>query len=169
MKERWRSISGFQGLYEVSDRGRVRSLRSRWKSARVLRPGSGKGGYPQVILCKNGKGVPRKVHRVELEAFVGPCPEGMEGCHNDGDNQNNFLENLRWDTHKNNEKDKAGHGTLMCGEKCPASKLTAQDVSLIRHLRLDWGMRLKDVAEIFGCDLSNIGHICKRRSWDCIK
>lgn len=51
------------------------------------------------------------VHRLVLTAFVGPCPEGMEGCHEDGDPSNNRATNLRWDTHKNNQLDMHKHGT----------------------------------------------------------
>lgn len=46
-----------------------------------------------------------------LTAFVGPCPDGMEGCHNDGDPHNNRLDNLRWDTRANNARDAIRHGT----------------------------------------------------------
>lgn len=53
----------------------------------------------------------RLVHRLVLEAFVGPCPEGMEGCHGDGDPTNNSLGNLRWDTATSNQLDKVRHGT----------------------------------------------------------
>ncbi|QOV97160.1 HNH endonuclease [Rhodococcus pyridinivorans] len=53
----------------------------------------------------------RKVHRLVLEAFTGPCPDGMVGCHNDGDTTNNRLDNLRWDTPGANNRDKRTHGT----------------------------------------------------------
>ncbi len=50
-------------------------------------------------------------HRAVLLAFVGPCPEGMEACHNNGDPLDNRVENLRWDTRSNNTLDKVAHGT----------------------------------------------------------
>jgi hypothetical protein len=52
------------------------------------------------------------VHRLVLKAFVGPCPEGMEGCHWDGDACNNKLDNLRWATHAENVEDSIRHGTF---------------------------------------------------------
>lgn len=50
-------------------------------------------------------------HRLVLEAFVGPCPEGMQACHNDGDRMNTRVGNLRWDTPKANSADRWRHGT----------------------------------------------------------
>lgn len=60
---------------------------------------------------KSSRMVNRKVHRLVLEAFVGPCPDGTVGCHNDGDTTNNSVGNLRWDTPGANNRDKRTHGT----------------------------------------------------------
>jgi hypothetical protein len=68
-------------------------------------------GYLYVNLKRVGSQSQRAVHRLVLEAFVGPCPPGMEGCHNDGDQLNNRLDNLRWDTPSNNKLDSVRHGT----------------------------------------------------------
>lgn len=62
-------------------------------------------------LCKKGVQTTKSVHRIVLEAWVGPCPAGLEGCHNDGDYTNNVLSNIRWDTRENNQLDKREHGT----------------------------------------------------------
>ena len=64
-------------------------------------------GYRRVCLDLNGKVCTRTVHVLVLLAFIGPCPEGMEGCHYPDTNKaNNRLSNLRWDTHAENMKDK---------------------------------------------------------------
>jgi hypothetical protein len=64
-------------------------------------------GYLTVNLDRNGKAICRFVHALILEAFVGPCPVGMEACHYpDATPANNSLDNLRWDTHGENAKDK---------------------------------------------------------------
>lgn len=68
-------------------------------------------GYWRVGLTRNGKSVKKLVHRLVLEAFTGPCPDGMEGCHNDGDRANSRLVNLRWDDRSGNNLDKREHGT----------------------------------------------------------
>jgi hypothetical protein len=90
--------------YEVSDAGQVR------RAGRVLKGWSGSRGYRLVALCSDGAQRNIQVHRLVLEAFVGPCPPGMEGCHNDGNPSNNALSNLRWDTPSANRYDTVRHG-----------------------------------------------------------
>ncbi|MCG7596363.1 NUMOD4 motif-containing HNH endonuclease [Mycobacterium sp. PSTR-4-N] len=120
MTEIWAPIAGFVGSYEVSTIGRVRSLdrvirdsagRNCFRKGRVLKPsraGAPGKDYPSVAL---GKGNHRTIHRLVLETFVGPCPDGTEACHNNGDRFDNRLDNLRWDTPSNNNRDKRSHGT----------------------------------------------------------
>ena len=134
-KETWKGVPGFEH-YEVSDFGRVRSLprtmirkNPRYPYApdhpitvggriingwvkKICGPNRKKHEYAVLVsLRKDGKTVTFRLHRLVLETFVGPCPDGMEGCHNDGDATNNRLENLRWDTHKANIHDSIEHGT----------------------------------------------------------
>lgn len=99
--EEWREVAGFPG-YFVSDHGRFR------KGDRVLR-GCNSIGYRQFTMRDaNGKTFRKYAHRLVLESFVGPCPDGMEGCHApDKDTENNALWNLRWDTHKSNVADRS--------------------------------------------------------------
>lgn len=117
--ERWLPVVGYEGIYEVSDHGRVRSVDrvvltasgTRSYKGKILRIVSRHHGYPGVSLRRPGVRKTGYIHRLVLEAFVGPCPEGMEGCHNDGTASNNRLSNLRWDTSIANAQDKARHGT----------------------------------------------------------
>lgn len=102
--EQWTSVVGSPG-YEVSDLGRVRSPR------RVLRNIVGTDGYHQVhVPGAAGRFVIKRVHRLVLEAFVGPGGT-LYGCHNNGQKTDNRLENLRWDTAQANSDDKELHGT----------------------------------------------------------
>ena len=101
--ETWKDISGYEGIYEVSDLGRVRSLvqRNRWKPG-ILKPGKTHGGYLQVLLCKDGKSKNMKVHRLVAEAFI-PNPNNLETVnHKDEDKTNNSASNLEWMTRKDN-------------------------------------------------------------------
>lgn len=113
--ERWLPVVGFEG-YEVSDHGRVRGLdrldaAGRRRTGQMLKPGPKRGGYRHVVLFSGGRGYDRCVHTLVLEAFVGPCPEGMEACHDpDWDTANNRLTNLRWDTRSANAYDRIRHG-----------------------------------------------------------
>ena len=123
--ERWLPISGTDGRYEVSDRGRVRS-RPMWRGkrhypGRLLARWVSKGNHRSVTLSIDGERSHRQVHRLVLEAFVGPCPDGLEGCHNDNDPANNALANLRWDTRSSNILDRveAGAHNNARKEVCP--------------------------------------------------
>ncbi|MBN7395680.1 HNH endonuclease [Mycobacteroides abscessus subsp. abscessus] len=115
-REQWRPVVGFEGLYEVSDLGRVRTVPRLVSMGRGYRTVPGRirkyghsttHGYLIVGLSRPGKrrATTALVHRLVLEAFVGPCPDGMEACHFDGDKTNNRLPNLRWDTRRANQDD----------------------------------------------------------------
>jgi hypothetical protein len=95
---------------------------------RKLKPCFNQGGYAFVGMMKNGKLHLRYVARLVLTVFVGPCPAGMQACHNDGVKTNNQLSNLRWDTSKGNHADKKHHGTRLFGEKHPRARLTDDTV-----------------------------------------
>jgi NUMOD4 motif/HNH endonuclease len=122
MTERWLPIVGFEGLYEVSDLGRVRSLGRvdslgrKW-SRQLLRLGIAGRGYAKVDLRKQGKYAAVYVHTAVLTAFIGPKPPGHECAHKDGGLRNNRLSNLAWKTHRENEADKVRHGTKLIREK----------------------------------------------------
>lgn len=114
--ELWSPVPEYEELYEVSNMGKVKSLGRvdrlgrEWRP-RVLKPGIRHGGYSVVNLWRDGQRAQWLVHRLVLFAFVGPCPDGMEGCHNDGNPRDNSLSNLRWDTRSANHLDKVKHGT----------------------------------------------------------
>lgn len=128
LHETWRPVVGWEGLYEVSDQGRVRSVerivqfgaQTRRVKSTVLKPGKTTKGALFVMLS-NGKARNRRVHQLVLEAFVGPRPPGMEGCHWDDNKENNAVTNLRWDTHSANELDKVRNGrhTNAAKTECP--------------------------------------------------
>lgn len=73
------------------------------------------------------------VHRLVLLAFVGPCPDGMEGCHDDNDPRNNCVSNLRWDTMERNQQDRVKHGTHNRGSNSTRAKLNEAAVRRIRQ------------------------------------
>lgn len=103
MKEIWKDIPGYIGLYQASSLGLIRSL-IRWNgtNGRILKQSIRKDSRLKVILCKNKIRKTCKVHRLILETFVGPCPPDMECRHLDGNPSNNKLENLKWGTaHEN--------------------------------------------------------------------
>ena len=119
--ESWLWIPGYEGVYAVSDCGRVCSMpRPRTKGG-ILKSPSGSGGYPTVALVKDGVQKPFRVHTLVLTAFVGPAPEGYCACHGDGDPTNNCLDNLRWGSVADNAADLNRHVAQGVREK-PSSR-----------------------------------------------
>ena len=102
MTETWKPIVGRLIAYEVSDLGRVRN-----RNGRILKPTPVGKGYLRVRIV----GRDRYIHHLVLESFVGPCPLGMQACHNNGDKTDNRSANLRWDTPSSNNRDQVKHGT----------------------------------------------------------
>lgn len=131
--EQWRPVVGYEGHYEVSDQGRVKSLartvenclgRSRRLRERVLKPSIGPGHGRRVVgLYLDGVQRTHTIYPLVLTAFVGPRPPGTEACHNDGDCLNDALSNLRWDTSSANTYDLVKHGAHNNAIKthCPRS------------------------------------------------
>jgi hypothetical protein len=132
MFEQWRAVVGYEGLYEVSDQGRVRSVdrvvaydgrhgpTKMHLRGRILKPYPGR--YHTVNLSAVGRRlIVRPVNTLVAEAFLGPRPNGMQCCHNNGDPGDNRLENLRWDTPSSNMQDTKLHGTCHESNKthCP--------------------------------------------------
>ncbi len=171
--EQWKPVVGFEGHYEVSDTGRVRSIPRVVRTAtrlrqtirgRLLRPTPARSGHLSVDLRNNERRKMSRVHRLVLEAFVGPAPAGTEGCHRDGDPTNNALENLRWGTRSDNEGDKKRHGTDNAGERHGLARLCEEDVRRIREARL-FGATQPSLARAYGTSQSRISFIVSRKAW----
>lgn len=166
MEEIWKAIQGHTG-YEVSNLGRARSIDRlvTYKRSGAVHQHRGKilksslvSGYPTVALNYNEFFL---VHRLVLLTFIGPPPDRHEACHNDGVKTNNRLDNLRWDTRKNNHADKISHGTHLCGEKHGNAKLTCDAVLSIRKdTRL-----LREIADDYGISKSLVSQVRNRQIW----
>lgn len=122
-KEIWKDINNYKGLYQISNKGNVKS-RSSWKNGGLLSPGNTRQGYKQVGLCRNGKVKRVYIHRLVAEAFI-PNPNKLPDInHKDGNPSNNALHNLEWCTEKENTEHAINSGlmTFPSGEKSRATK-----------------------------------------------
>jgi len=162
---------GYPG-YRVGTDGSVWSWKckdgtrvKRWKQ---LKPWTARGGYLITRFTVDGVQHYRSVHAVILEAFVGPRPVGCEGCHNNNDPADNRLENLRWDTPKNNCVDRAANGFInkvLRGESHPRATLTWDQVREIRRIRQEEGKTLQAIATLFATSKRTVLDIVHNRIW----
>lgn len=126
-----------------------------------------KGCYLTVALSRErGKSKRAQVHALVLEAFIGPRPDGMEGCHNDGNPSNCAISNLRWDTRKANSADRRLHGTDCCGEQHPLAKLNYEAVADIKANYTKGGPRsLSHFAKKYRVTVGTIHFVVRGQTW----
>ena len=105
----WASVVGYEGLYEVSTEGRIRSARRAGAVGGLIKPDPS-GAYPSVRLFRDGRRRHLSLHVIVITAFVGPRPDGMECRHLDGHPTNPHLDNLAWGTSGENSQDMILHG-----------------------------------------------------------
>lgn len=188
--EEWMPIPGFEGLYEASTLGRIRSLdrivagriagTSRKCPGTIIKPNLGQKGYLRTQLCKEGRIYCMNAHTAICAAFHGPRPEGKEAAHLDGSKDNNAPENLAWKTHAENEADKRLHGTLATGlrnghytkphrtprgESHGATPFTAEDIAEIREIYDSGEMGSHRIAKQFGVSKTAIHAIVTHKTW----
>ncbi|GAB3830067.1 NUMOD4 domain-containing protein [Kribbella italica] len=143
----WKDIPGYEGHYQASSDGRVRSLDRTVSMGRgghtkkirgcILRPTveRDRWGHLKVGLRRDGKTVTRRVHSLVMLAFVGEREDpSLVTCHGDGNPANNHLCNLRYDTQSNNSLDAVRHGTHPTGSKthCPKNHEYTAENTLVR-------------------------------------
>ena len=170
--EEWRDIPGYEGAYQASTLGNVRSLNrivrnvggTREHKGRVLKPSKHPNGYLSVALCLGGKRTSKFVHALVIQAFLGVPSEGLQTCHNDGNPANNNLSNLRFDTIQANHQDKRAHGTLLRGADVGGAKLTAAAVLAMRRRRA-FGESLHQIAPAYGISVANASRVCRGELW----
>ncbi len=177
MPEQWQDIASWEGMYQVSDQGRIRSF---WKRKSL---GVGKGSQMALgdkptlmtlsqdrrgyfyVMFKNGKGrlCRYSVARLVLNAFVGPAPDGFDACHSpDPTPSNNRLANLKWGTHRENQQEMSKQGRVK------SAKLDPDKVREIRR-RLVRGDRQVDIAADFGVDQTMISDIKLGLTWSWVE
>lgn len=174
-EEIWKPVPGYGDFYEASNLGQIRvkdrtvvrkhstgGITNFFYKGRLLTPcKSDSLGHMVVHIGFNGQKKNVAVHKMVLLAFVGPPPDGMECCHNNGNASDNRLENLRWDTHFKNNQDRKKHGKYATGENHHMAKLTKEQVDLIR-LSIK---PAKEISKDFGIAVSHVHRIKNNQCW----
>jgi hypothetical protein len=179
MNEQWKPVVGFEGIYEVSSLGRVRSIDryvatgyegkgSRLVPGRLLKTQQDKGGYRTLDLRSAGQGnirYPCKVYRLVAEAFIGQSPSPLHVVnHINGIKTDDRPENLEWITQAENMSHAGKHGLMRHGERCHLSKLTDVQVISIRRLR-KLGATLSELAFWFDISAPTVSAIINGKTW----
>jgi DNA-binding XRE family transcriptional regulator len=168
----WKPIKDWEGLYEVSNRGQVRSLPR--PTARGIRGGRIVGqyirpdGYAEAQLMDRGHGrrLKRMVHHLVLEAFIGSCPEGMEALHGPGGKGDASLKNLAWGTRaKNMGEDRVRDHQSNRGERHGLTTITWADVLEIKRLLAEKKLYQYEIAQQFGVSKQTITNIKTGHTW----
>ncbi len=172
--EEWKDIKGYEGLYQISNLGRVKSLAryvnrkynsQRLVKERILSIGDNGNGYCNVCLTKKCSKKTEKVHQLVAQAFIDNPNNYPEINHSDGNKANNKIENLIWCTRSQNIKHafKTGLKISLKGEKNHLSKLTEKQVIEIRGLK--GSMLGKDIANLYNITESQVSRITLNKSW----
>jgi len=174
--EIWKSVKGYEGLYEVSNFGRMKSLSKKVRNGAnsycvrkeiILTGTISNKGYVKVILVKDGQKQQYSVHRIVMMMFV-PNPNNMPQVnHLDTNKQNNAVSNLEWCDGSRNMKHACKNGLrdFLKGETHPTAKLSTKEVLEIRRIWDTNMVKIHEIAEIFNITYANAQSIVKRHSW----
>lgn len=162
----WRGIAGYEGLYEVSDLGEIRSMPRHSTRGGLLKTNvEPRTGYFKVRLSKLGKVETRAVHDLVCQAFHGPRVGKVDCRHLDDDKLNNRAGNLQWGTRKENEADKISHGKAPRGEGNGRAKLREDQVIVIRQSAQPASV----LAERFAVNVETIYDVRRGKTWKHLK
>lgn len=178
--EVWKSVKGYEGLYEVSTFGRVKALSRTYTDKngrvstikeRIMKQSIGNAGYWQTALRRNGVSSTTNIHRTLAETFV-PNPDKKPFVnHIDGNKTNNEISNLEWVTHEENIKHAAKNGLMKKGESHHGSKLDGDKVRFIRsNVTTNGGkMSYRELGAMFGVSRHVLQCAVYRRTWTHVK
>lgn len=162
-EELWADVVGYEGLYKISNNGRVLSLSfNKTQVAKIMAPQTDRYGYTRVGLCGRGKQKYCLVHRLVAEAFISNTSNLAVVNHIDGVKTNNEVSNLEWTTSVKNSNHAKTAGLYRTGNTHPMAKLSWDDVTKIRNNTTLSGPKL---ALKFGVSSSVIYSILSGKTW----
>ncbi len=175
MKEEWRPIIGYEGVYDASNFGRIRRVKPEKNTfaGRIMRQCKDRYGYPHLKLCKDGERKGYGTHTLIIGAFVGPCPVGKQVNHKDGDKTNNCIENLEYVTQRENNEHAFRLGLKnmdhVVGERHYNSILTERDIPQIRRLIKEGEFTRQEIGTMYGVSRSAINNVQNGHAWSWLK
>lgn len=163
--ENWKSIKGYEGLYEISDLGRIKSYK---RKNVIILVQENNARYDLIYLCKGKTKKRFLIHRLVAEAFIPNNENKLEVNHIDGKRKNNCAYNLEWCTRSENAIHSYANGLqkVVFGDESHYHKLTEKQVLEIRSIGKT--MYQKDIAKMYNVDASNISNILSRKIWTSI-
>ena len=177
-EEIFKPVIGYEGLYEVSNHGSVKSLPKIWGKRKIVgRKGETElmahkmdNGYPRVILCKDSIKKGKSVHRLVAEAFIENPNNYPVVNHKNSNKSDNYFENLEWTTYRGNALHGFANGNRvgLKGESNPRAKYNERDIRIIRKLSLDGFYSNGKIAEMFNDTSANICRIVRKERWQHI-
>jgi hypothetical protein len=172
--EEWRAVAAYEGLYEVSNIGRVKSIPRRVPklggklytvTGRILKQVvKASSGHMRVYLSKEGRLTTFYVHRLVAVAFLGSIPRGFIVCHKVNDPTDNRVSNLYYGTPLDNQKDRIKDRTDLRGSACSWSKLSETDVYAIKSA-VSNGIKQIDIARTYGVSAALVCNIVNKKVW----
>lgn len=178
----WKPVPAFQGLYEVSNTGQVRSVErtvqckssngtvSRLYKSQLLKPQLNKKGYLKIKLYRTKSDWKMFfVHRIVAAAFLDNPKNLPQVNHKDGDKCNNAASNLEWITNADNMRHAFVTGVRRneSGIAAANARLTEEQVRLVVRMRSD-GKPLKEIAKLVQCTTQNVNRICSGKTWSSL-
>lgn len=163
MKEIWKDIKNFEGLYQISNYGNIYSNNRKM----ILKPRKDKDGYLGINLYKNNCSKSYRVHRLVAIHFIFNPDDKLQVNHIDGNKENNCVWNLEWCTQEENMQHSLKHKLRPSGQYCYNSKLTNEDVLFIRnnYKKSDKIFNRKYFAKKFNVHSSTISRIVNNKKW----
>ena len=175
MQEEWKDIKDYEGFYQVSNKGRIKSVDREVKAGfgstrivkgRIMKTDLSNSGYLRVCGCKENKKFKIEVHRAVIEAFI-PNPKNKPECnHKDGIKTNNHVDNLEWATRSENQRHAFDNGlkNIPKGSNHHNTSLTEDDVRDIKKHLKD-GLTQQTIADFYGVHSSTISNINTKKNW----
>ena len=162
MEEIWKDIEGYEGLYEVSNLGRVRSL---WNGKiKILKPWISGTGYLQITLYKDNRRENIFVHKLVCEGFIPKDSDRNTVNHKNGVKTDNNINNLEWASYSENTKHAYKNGlNKNKGESHKSAKLSKLQVQEIRNT--NWKIPQREIASKFNIGTRHLRHILANKSW----